>query len=174
MSNRALCRPGVSGAASAWTAGKLCRQCWQCCHWDQRFSPPGWLFPVLASLLAWVTLHRVMSEQPVEHSAQELLNTVIFLMIPHELPGLGCHPPAKEHEASPRAALPNISHQQSHSHLRGSFLADEGKGLSFTSCFFQHLALPQAWQGSAIPVARSCESSQSGDVSLNATVQFSL
>lgn len=110
----------------------------------------------------------------MEHSAQELLNTIIFLMIAHKLPGLGCHPPAKEHGASLRATLPSISHQQSHSHAKSSFLADEGTGLFFTCYFFQHLALPQALQGSAIPVAQSCEPSQSGDVSLNASVQFSL
>lgn len=109
----------------------------------------------------------------MECSAQELLNIIIFLMMPHELPGLSCHTPdgaSPRHEASPRAALPNISHQQSQSHLRSSFLAGEGAGLFFTSYFFQHLALPLAWQGSAIPVAQSCEPSQSGGVSLNATV----
>lgn len=113
----------------------------------------------------------------MECSAQELLNIIIFLMIPHELPGLSCHPPARaspRHEVSPRAALPNISHQQSHSQLKSGILAGDGAGLFFTSYFFQHLACPLAWQGSAFPVAQSCEPSQSGSVSLNATVRFNL
>lgn len=79
----------------------------------------------------------------MEHSAQELLNTIIFLMIAHKLPGLGCPPPAKGHAASLRATLPSISHQQSHSHPKAASWQQREQGFSLPATSFSILPCPR-------------------------------